>query len=87
MSQPPPSIQCHGCHAQTLVNASVNASVTVQWQGQAERRTLHCKNKTKVICADLLDFDCDLDLDFEEIFRFCDISVWKHFFLVIFQLW
>ena len=22
------------------------------------------KNKTKVICADLLDFDCYLDLDF-----------------------
>ena len=22
------------------------------------------ENKTKVICADLLDFDCDLDLDF-----------------------
>ena len=37
-------------------------------------------NKTKVIRADLLDLD--LDLDFEEIFRFCDISV-----LVTYQFW
>ena len=25
---------------------------------------IHQSNKTKVICADLLGFDCDLDLDF-----------------------
>ena len=39
-------------------------------------------NKTKVISADLLDFDLVLDLDFCDIFRFCDISV-----LVAFQFW
>ena len=35
----------------------------------------HIENKTKVIFADLLDFDCDLDLDFKDIFKFCDIRV------------
>ena len=32
-------------------------------------------NKTKVISADLLEFDFDLDFNFYDIFRFCDISV------------
>ena len=32
------------------------------------------KNKTKVISADLLEFYFDLDLNFYDIFRFCDIS-------------
>ena len=40
------------------------------------------KNKTKVIRANLLDFDFNLDSDFEDIFRFCDISV-----LVKFKFW
>ena len=31
------------------------------------------KNKTKVIRANLMNFDYDLDLDFENFFRFCDI--------------
>ena len=56
-------------------------------------------NKTKVIRADLLDLNLDLDFDFEEIFRFCDISVFATFqclgpssfgdfsVLVTFQLW
>ena len=39
-------------------------------------------NKTKVIRANLLDLDFDLDLDFEDIFRFCEISD-----LVKFQFW
>ena len=38
------------------------------------------ENKTKVIRADLLDLDFCLDLDFEVIFRLCDILV-----LVTFQ--
>ena len=33
------------------------------------------QNKTKVISADLLEFDFDLDLNLYDIFRFCDISV------------
>ena len=33
------------------------------------------KNKTKVISADLLDFDFDLELDFQDNFIFFDISV------------
>ena len=37
-------------------------------------------NKTKVIRADLLDLD--LDLDFEDIFKFCNISV-----MATFQFW
>ena len=32
-------------------------------------------NKTNVIRADLLHFDFDLDVDFEDINRFCNISV------------
>ena len=32
-------------------------------------------NKTKVISADILDFDFDLDLNFYDIFWFCDILV------------
>ena len=39
-------------------------------------------NKTKVISADLLNFDFDLDLDSWDIFKFCDISD-----LVAFQFW
>ena len=37
-------------------------------------------NKTKVISADLLDFSFNSDLDFYDIFIFCDIPV-----LVAFQ--
>ena len=33
------------------------------------------ENKTKVISADLLEFNFDLDLNLYDIFRFCDISV------------
>ena len=39
-------------------------------------------NKTKVIRADLLDFAFDLDLNFEDIFRYGNISV-----LLSFQFW
>ena len=39
-------------------------------------------NKTKVISADLMDKKKKSDLDFYNIFRFCDISV-----LVAFQFW
>ena len=31
---------------------------------KSTENTENIENKTKVICADLLDFDCDLDLDF-----------------------
>ena len=51
------------------------------------RGSVQNKNKTKVICADLLDFDCDLDWDLLDIFKFCNISVLVAFFLVIFQFW
>ena len=37
------------------------------------------------ICADLLDFDCYLDLDFYDIFIFCDISFSYISVLVTFQ--
>ena len=30
-------------------------------------------DKTKMISADLLDFDLDLDFDLQDTFRFCDI--------------
>ena len=40
------------------------------------------RNKTNVIRADLLDFDFELDVDFEDILGFCDISV-----LLTFQFW
>ena len=36
---------------------------------------IHAQNKTKVISADLLEFNLDLDLNFFDIFRFCDILV------------
>ena len=38
-------------------------------------KLLDYENKTKVICANLLAFDCDLYLDFLGSFRFCEISV------------
>ena len=36
---------------------------------------LQIQNKTTVISANLLEFDYDLDLNFYDILRFCDISV------------
>ena len=36
-------------------------------------------NKTNVIRADLMAFDLDLNFDFEDIFRFCDILVFITF--------
>ena len=33
------------------------------------------RNKTKVISADILEFDFDLDMSFYDILRFCEISV------------
>ena len=37
------------------------------------------KKKTKVIKANLLEFDCYLDFDFEDTIRFCNIPVWVTF--------
>ena len=34
------------------------------------------RNKTKVICANLLDFDCDLDLDFRTFLDFVTFQFW-----------
>ena len=52
-----------------------------------EKQNLHYgpdkdENKTKVIRADLMDLDFNLDLDFEDFFGFCNISV-----MVKFQFW
>ena len=76
---------------------SINSSV-LTWGGKSldrsplqklevmsEKRDQKDRNKTKVIYADLLDLDCDLDLDFKDIFRLCDISVLVAFFSLYFS--